>query len=91
APLTDNEQIMVINVYHYFSRDNLRKDDHQKLTLHKRVAKVLGISEETVESIVSDLNKRGDNTFTLHKALERQKSEPSEDISELLNIQRFWN
>jgi transposase len=84
APLTDNEKLMVINVYHYFSGDNLRKDDHRKLTLRKRVAEVLGIGEGTVGSIVSDWNKRGDNTFTPHKALGRRKSEPSEDVSELL-------
>jgi hypothetical protein len=84
APLTDNEKLMIINLYNYFSGDNSRKEDHQKLTLRKRVAEVLGVAERTVASVVSDWKKRGDDTFTPHKPLGRPKSEPNENISELL-------
>jgi transposase len=84
APLTDNEKLMVINVYNYFSGDNSRKDDHRKLTLRKQVAEVLGVATGTVANIVSDWNKNGDNTFTPHKVLGRPKSEPNENVSELL-------
>jgi len=69
TPLTDNEKLMIINVYNYFKEDNSRKEDHRKLTLRKRVAEVLGVAESTVGSVVSDWNNRGDNTFTPHKTL----------------------
>ncbi|GES77743.1 hypothetical protein H257_11777 [Rhizophagus clarus] len=75
---------MIINLYNYFSGDNSRKEDHQKLTLCKRVAEVLGVVERTVASVVSDWNKRGDDTFTPHKTFGRSKSKPDENISELL-------
>jgi hypothetical protein len=52
-----------------FFGDNSRKEDHQKLTLRKRVAEVLGVTERTVASVVSDWKNRGDNTFTPHKTL----------------------
>jgi transposase len=84
APLTDNEKLMIINLYNYFSWDNSRKEDYQKLSLRKRVAEVLGVAERTVASVVSDWKSRGDNTFTPHKTLGRPKSEPDENISELL-------
>ncbi|GES84188.1 hypothetical protein H257_11777 [Rhizophagus clarus] len=84
APLKDNEKLMIINLYNYFLGDNSRKEDHQKLTLRKRVAEVLGVAERTVASVVSDWNKRGDDTFTSHKTLGRPKSKPDENISELL-------
>ena len=84
TPLTDNEKLMIVNVYKYFSDDNSRTDDHRKLTLRKRVAEVLGVATGTVANIVSDWNKNGDNTFTLHKVLGRPKSEPNENISKLL-------
>jgi len=84
TPLTDNEKLMIINVYNYFKEDNSRKEDHRKLTLRKRVAEVLGVAESTVGSVVSDWNNRGDNTFTPHKTLGRPKSEPNENLSELL-------
>ncbi|CAI2196079.1 3404_t:CDS:1, partial [Funneliformis geosporum] len=48
------------------------------------VAGVLGVGERIVRNIVSDWNKRDDNTFTLHKTLGRQKTESSKDILELL-------
>ncbi|GBC03350.1 hypothetical protein RclHR1_05080016 [Rhizophagus clarus] len=84
APLTDNKKLMIINLYNYFSGDNSRKEDHQKLTLHKQVTEVLGVAERTVASVVSDWNKRGDDTFTPHKTLGRPKSKPDENILELL-------
>jgi len=75
APLTDNEKLMVINVYNYFSGDNSKKEDHRKITLRKHVAEVLGIGEATVGRVVSDWKSRGDNTFTPHKfQLRIQKS-----------------
>ncbi|RIA90710.1 hypothetical protein C1645_823006 [Glomus cerebriforme] len=67
APLTDNEKLMVINIYNYFLGDNLRKDDHQKLSLYKQVAKVLGIAEGTVRSIILDWNKHGEHKNILHE------------------------
>jgi hypothetical protein len=63
---------MIINIYNYFLRDNSRKEGHQKLTLRKQVAEVLGVTERTVASVVSDWKNRGDNTFTPHKTLGRQ-------------------
>ncbi|EXX70049.1 hypothetical protein H257_06683 [Rhizophagus irregularis DAOM 181602=DAOM 197198] len=48
APLTDNKKLMVIKVYNYFSGANSKKEDHQKVTLRKHVAEVLGIGECTV-------------------------------------------
>ncbi|GET02903.1 hypothetical protein H257_11777 [Rhizophagus clarus] len=88
APLTDNKKLMIINLYNYFSGDNSRKEDHQKLTLHKQVTEVLGVAERTVASVVSDWNKRGDDTFTPHKTLGRPKSKPDENILELLRERR---
>src|SRR4051812_23783158 len=85
ALLTNNEKLMIINLYNYFLGDNSRKEDHQKLTLRKRVAEVLGVAERTVASMVSNWNKRGDDTFTPHKTLRRPESEPDENISELLH------
>ena len=63
APLTDNEKLMVINVYNYFSGDNSKKEDHRKITLRKHVAEVLGIGEATVGRVVSDW-KRHEVNFT---------------------------
>jgi hypothetical protein len=40
-PLTNNEKLMVINIYNYFSEDNLKINDHWKFTLRKQVAEVL--------------------------------------------------
>uniref|UniRef100_U9UV59 Tc1-like transposase DDE domain-containing protein n=1 Tax=Rhizophagus irregularis (strain DAOM 181602 / DAOM 197198 / MUCL 43194) TaxID=747089 RepID=U9UV59_RHIID len=54
ALLTDNEKLMIVNVYNYFSNDNLRTDDHHKFTLRKRVAEVLGICERTVAIVILD-------------------------------------
>ncbi|GBC22902.2 hypothetical protein H257_11777 [Rhizophagus irregularis DAOM 181602=DAOM 197198] len=84
APLTDNEKLMVINVYNYFSGANSKKEDHQKVTLRKHVAEVLGIGECTVARVVSDWKSRGDNTFTPHKTLGRPKLQPDENLSEIL-------
>ena len=84
APLTDNEKLMVINVYNYFSGDNSKKEDHRKITLRKHVAEVLGIGEATVGRVVSDWKSRGDNTFTPHKTLGRPKLQPDENLSEIL-------
>jgi len=69
TPLTDNEKLMIINVYNYFSGANSKKEDHQKTTLRKQVAEVLGVAEGTVGSVVSDWKSHGDNTFTPHKPL----------------------
>ncbi|PKY39013.1 hypothetical protein RhiirA4_452132 [Rhizophagus irregularis] len=38
ALLTDNEKLIIINVYNYFLRINSKKEDHQKVTLRKHVA-----------------------------------------------------
>ena len=84
APLTDNEKLMIIKVYNYFSGINSRKNDHQKVTLRKRVAEVCGVAEGTVRSVVSDWKSRGDNTFTPHKTLGRPKLQPDENLSEIL-------
>ena len=72
TPLTDNEKLMIINVYNYFLGANSEKEDHQKTTLRKQVAEVLGVAEGTVGSVVSDWKSRGDNTFTPHKPLGRR-------------------
>ena len=48
APLTNNEKLMIINVYNYFSEANSKKENHQKVTLRKHVAGVLGVGESTV-------------------------------------------
>ena len=69
TPLMDNEKLMIINIHHYFSGDNFKRESHQKSSLCKRVAEVLGIAEGTVGSVVSDWNSRGDATFTPHKPL----------------------
>ncbi|CAB4413551.1 unnamed protein product [Rhizophagus irregularis] len=50
TPLTDNEKLMIVNVYNYFSNDNSRTDDHRKLTLRKRVAEVLGLGSMRKDS-----------------------------------------
>ncbi|GBC06068.1 hypothetical protein RclHR1_06600002 [Rhizophagus clarus] len=84
SPLTGNEKSMVISVYNYFSRVNFKTEDHQKVTLCKRVAEALGIAESTVGAVVADWNKRGDNTFTPNKPLRRPKLQPDENISEIL-------
>jgi hypothetical protein len=75
---------MIVNIYTYFSEVNITKESYQKLTLRKRVAEVLGVTEGTVGSVILDWKKRDDNTFTLHKTLRRPKSEPDENISEIL-------
>src|SRR5947199_10228581 len=67
VPLIDNEKLMVINVYNYFSGANSKKEDHQKVTLRKHVVEVLDIGECTVARVVSDWKSRGNNTFTPHK------------------------
>ena len=84
APLTDNEKRMIINIHNYLSGANSKKEDHQKVPLRKRVAQVCGVAESTVACVVADWNKRGDDTFTPHKTLGRPKSQPDENISELL-------
>ena len=48
APLTENKKLMIINIYNYFSGANSIENDHQTLTLRKRVAEVLGVAERTV-------------------------------------------
>ena len=35
APLTDNEKLIIINIYNYFSGTNFKKKDYQKVTLRK--------------------------------------------------------
>lgn len=82
ALLTDNEKLMIVNVYNYFSNDNLRTDDHHKFTLRKRVAEVLGICERTVAIVILDWRSYGDNTFTSHKTLRRPKLEPDKNLCE---------
>ena len=84
APLTENEKLMIINIYNYFSGANSIENDHQTLTLRKRVAKVLGVAERTVESVVADWNKHNDGTFTPPKILGRPKFQPDENVAELL-------
>ncbi|CAB4397704.1 unnamed protein product [Rhizophagus irregularis] len=84
APLTDNKKLMIVNIYNYFSNDNSKTDDHHKLTLHKRVAKVLEVCERTVASVISDWRSHSDNTFTLHKTFRRPKLKLDENLSELL-------
>src|ERR1044072_3333107 len=84
APLTDNEKSMIISVHDYLSGVKSLDKDHLKLTLRKRVAEVLGISESTVGCVVSDWNKRNDGSFTPHKTIGRPKFEPDENVSELL-------
>ena len=54
APLTDNEKLMIIIIYNYFSGVNSTRKNHQKVILRKRVAEVLGIAEGTVGSVLSD-------------------------------------
>ncbi|CAG8656714.1 12624_t:CDS:1, partial [Funneliformis mosseae] len=71
TPLTDNEKLMIINVHNYFKGDKSIRESLQKLPLCKRVAEILGVSEGTIESVVSDWNSCGNNTFTLHKVLGR--------------------
>ncbi|CAB4423131.1 unnamed protein product [Rhizophagus irregularis] len=70
--LTNNEKLMIINVYNYFLGANSKKEDHQKVTLRKHVAEVLGIGECTVGQVMSDWKSRSDNTFTPHKTLKLQ-------------------
>ncbi|GES82306.1 hypothetical protein H257_11777 [Rhizophagus clarus] len=84
APLTDNEKSIIINVYNYFSGARSIGMDHQSLPLRKHVAEVLGIVESTVRKVVTDWNKHDDGTFTSHEVLGRPKSQPDENISELL-------
>ncbi|CAI2187370.1 8918_t:CDS:2, partial [Funneliformis geosporum] len=60
-------------------------EDHLRLTLRKRVADVLGVSESTVGCVVSDWNKRNNGTFTPHKTLGRPISQPDENVSDLLS------
>ncbi|GES95996.1 hypothetical protein H257_11777 [Rhizophagus clarus] len=84
APLTDNEKLIIINVYNYFSGARSIGTDHQSLPLRKRVAEVLGIAESTVGKIITDWNKHDDGTFTPHEVLGRPKSQPDENISKLL-------
>ncbi|CAI2184731.1 13233_t:CDS:1, partial [Funneliformis geosporum] len=84
APLTDNEKSMIINLYDYFSGAKSIGEDHLRLTLRKRVADVLGVSESTVGCVVSDWNKRNDGTFTPHKTLGQPISQPDENVSDLL-------
>ncbi|PKY39636.1 hypothetical protein RhiirA4_452853 [Rhizophagus irregularis] len=85
APLTDNEKSIIINVYNYFSGVKFIGTDHQGFPLRKRVTEVLGIAESTVGKVVSDWNKHSDGTFTPHEVLRRPKSQPDENISELLH------
>jgi hypothetical protein len=40
APLTDNEKLIIINVYNYFSEAKSIGTDHQSLLLCKRIAEV---------------------------------------------------
>ncbi|GES79742.1 hypothetical protein H257_11777 [Rhizophagus clarus] len=84
APLTDNEKLIIINVYNYFSGARSIGTDHQSLPLRKHVAEVLGIAESTVGKVVTDWNKHNDGTFTPHEVLGRPKSQPDKNISELL-------
>ncbi|CAI2163974.1 1128_t:CDS:2 [Funneliformis geosporum] len=58
--------------------------DHQSLPLRKRVAEVLGIAESSVEKVVSDWNKHGDDTFTPHRIFGRPKYKLDENVSEFL-------
>jgi hypothetical protein len=73
APLTDNEKLMIINIYNYFLKANSKKKNHQKVTLCKHIAEILGIRKSTVRRVVLDWKSHGDNTFTLHKTLEQPK------------------
>jgi hypothetical protein len=69
TPLTDNEKLMIINVHQYFSGDKFKRESHQKSSLRKRVADVLGIAEGTVGSVVSDWNSRGNLLDDLNRNL----------------------
>ena len=69
APLTENEKLMIINIYKNFSGANSIENDHQKLTLRKRVAEVLGVAERTVGGVVSDWNRCNGGIFTSQKIL----------------------
>jgi hypothetical protein len=46
----------------------------------------LGIAESTIGKVVADWKKHGDGTFTPHKVFKRPKSQPDENILELLCI-----
>jgi transposase len=84
APLTENEKLMIINTHKYFSKATSDHEQHQKLTLRKRVALVLGVSEGTIASVVADWNRHSDGTFSVHKILGRPKLNPDDDIKILL-------
>lgn len=85
TPLTDNEKLMIINVYMYLSDPTAINKDHQKLTLRKRASLVLGIAESNVGKVLSDWNQRNDGSFSPNKPIGRAKVQPSEDIALLLN------
>jgi hypothetical protein len=88
APLTDNEKLLIINVYNYFLGTNSKREDHQKVTLCKRIAEVLSVRESresTVGRMVSDWKSHRDNIFTPYKTLRHPKLQPDENISEILH------
>ncbi|CAG8688812.1 7751_t:CDS:1, partial [Dentiscutata heterogama] len=68
-PLTNNEKWMIVNVHKYFSDATSIDKQHQKLSLCKYVALVLGILKNIVGSVVANWNKHNDSSFLLHKNL----------------------
>ena len=69
SPLTDNERRMIISVHEYFSSAEQGAEQRKFLTLRKRVATALGISEATVGRVLSDWIRRNDGEFTPHKSM----------------------
>jgi hypothetical protein len=54
------------------------------MTLRKRVATALGVSEATVGRVVADWNKRNDGEFTPHLKAERPSIKPAAVIHNLV-------
>ena len=75
---------MIVSVYKYFSDSTSVNKRNQKLTLRKRIAVVLGISESTVGRVIQDWNKCNDGSFTPHKILGRPEVRPDSNITVLI-------
>lgn len=65
VPLVDNEKSIIIIIITFLGLVP-QKNPHQKLTLRKRVADILGVAENIWDGLVY-WKKCNDNTFTPHK------------------------
>lgn len=83
---TANERKMIVHVYQWFKGDTDASISHQKLKLRKRVALCLGISESSLDKVLSDFYRANSQINNPEVPLGRPHINPNDiDMLQLEN------